>query len=263
MSGFEKFDPIAYLQKTDEELSPLSPTQNSEKTPLTWLDDKEELHRGEQSESALAALAPLATGKSQKTLTRGIDTEEHEGVNEHLHADEDQVGEKEVEKERTGEEQLDDEHARAEKRQLPVAKVANAATTANTDGDIAEPILQIAETEGPHDLIQAGPAPLPYRLITEHEQAARALGALSDSCLLGLDTETTGLDPIRDRVRLVQIAVGGGEPVLLIDCFRVPLDGLKEQLGRLRIVAHNAVFDWGMLATARFAFSKSRSARSS
>jgi DNA polymerase-1 len=250
MSGFEKFDPIAYLQKSDEELSPLSPAQKSEKTPRTRLDDKEELRRDEKSENALAALAALATGKSQKTLTMGSDTEEHDGVNEHFYAEEEQVGEKEVGKERPGEEQFDDEHASAEKRQLPPAKVANAA---KADGGIAEPALPIAEPEreAPLGLIQAGPAPVAYRLITEHEKAARALGELSDSYLVGLDTETTGLDLIRDRVRLVQIAVGSGEPVLLIDCFRVPLDGLKEQLGRLRVIAHNAVFDWGMLATAK------------
>src|SRR5262249_20777419 len=57
-----------------------------------------------------------------------------------------------------------------------------------------------------------------------------------------------------DRVRLLQIAGGDGEPVLLIDCFSVPLEGLRELVGRLRVVGHNAVFDCGMLAAANIRF---------
>src|SRR5947207_3267873 len=62
------------------------------------------------------------------------------------------------------------------------------------------------------------------------------------------------VDPIRDRIRLLQIAAGDGHPVSIIDCVRVPLEGLQEAVGRLQVVAHNAVFDWGMLAAAKVRF---------
>jgi DNA polymerase I-like protein with 3'-5' exonuclease and polymerase domains len=64
--------------------------------------------------------------------------------------------------------------------------------------------------------------------------------------VLAVDTETTGLDPHTDRVRLVQLAVAGHDP-LVLDLWNLdPQDevGLKATLNRTRTwVGHNLKFD--------------------
>jgi DNA polymerase-1 len=72
---------------------------------------------------------------------------------------------------------------------------------------------------------------------------------------VGLDTETTGLDPRTDRVRLIQIALG--EQVWLIDVFALPnpvanLAPLLTALSAKEIVGHNVLFDLRMLAPLGF-----------
>lgn len=67
-----------------------------------------------------------------------------------------------------------------------------------------------------------------------------------DAPVLAVDTETTGLNPHLDRLRLVQVAADGFE-TLVIDCFEVLPDG-KEALNRLMSaegvkVFQNAKFD--------------------
>ena len=85
----------------------------------------------------------------------------------------------------------------------------------------------------------------------------------STGLVFGVDTETTGLDPLKDRVRFLQVAAGGttaggGEdyPVLLVDLFAWQGDPatrarlLSELLGRASLrVLQNAKFDRKMLAT--------------
>jgi DNA polymerase-1 len=72
---------------------------------------------------------------------------------------------------------------------------------------------------------------------------------------VGLDTETTGLDPRTDRVRLIQIA--RGERVWLIDVFALPnpvadLAPLFAVLTAKEVVGHNVLFDLRMLAPLGF-----------
>ena len=67
-----------------------------------------------------------------------------------------------------------------------------------------------------------------YRLITSNEELETALCSLKQSPILGLDCETTGLDPHIHTIRLIQLAVPD-QPVMLIDlpqiapCDRHPL----------------------------------------
>lgn len=71
---------------------------------------------------------------------------------------------------------------------------------------------------------------------------AAALPDLLNASLIGLDTETTGLDPLTERLRLVQLAIPGR--VYVVDCFAVDprlLTPLLEN-GR-RFAGHNLVFD--------------------
>ena len=82
-------------------------------------------------------------------------------------------------------------------------------------------------------------------------EAVREL-RLDESPFLGIDTETTGLDPIRCRVRLVQIAAPE-RSVLLADLFRIRTAEAREPLRRLLTgkavkIFQNAAFDLAFLA---------------
>lgn len=55
-------------------------------------------------------------------------------------------------------------------------------------------------------------------MIRTPEQVIPYLKKLKEAKVLAVDTETTGLDAHKDRLRLVQIGAEG-MPVLLIDCF--------------------------------------------
>ena len=57
-----------------------------------------------------------------------------------------------------------------------------------------------------------------YMLIQSEEDLAPYLGVIREAKVIAVDTETTGLDPHSDRLRLVQIALDNGL-VLVIDCF--------------------------------------------
>jgi len=88
-----------------------------------------------------------------------------------------------------------------------------------------------------------------FRLITTTSETLSILGSLNG--LYGLDTETTGLDPLTHRVRLVQVAPADGGDVIVVDCFRVPLEIIRPVLDALDAVAHNAIFDQRMLRRRR------------
>ena len=66
---------------------------------------------------------------------------------------------------------------------------------------------------------------------------------------IGLDIETTGLDPILDKIRLVQISTPLNTYV--IDMYHVPISVLNPVLtgGPIKVI-HNAKFDEGFLYAA-------------
>ena len=75
------------------------------------------------------------------------------------------------------------------------------------------------------------------------------------SGLVGIDTETTGLSPLTDRVRLIQVAVGEG--VAMIDLFALsdPLADLAPLFAALagrELIGHNLGFDLPFLARLGF-----------
>ena len=82
----------------------------------------------------------------------------------------------------------------------------------------------------------------------------RLLAATEAEPVVGLDTETTGLDPHADRVRTVQIATG--EAAWVVDTWAArDIGPMREWLAAraragLRTVAHNAKFDLSMLRGA-------------
>ena len=83
----------------------------------------------------------------------------------------------------------------------------------------------------------------PYDLIVTLDAARTALALLAGQ-QVAFDLETTGLDPLSDRVRLLSIApLSGGKP-LVLDLFRIGgVKLLREELKQLRGIAHNAAFD--------------------
>jgi DNA polymerase I len=79
-------------------------------------------------------------------------------------------------------------------------------------------------------------------IITEPEQLRDALPALLAAEAVGLDTETTGLDPLADRVRLVQLAVPGR--TYIVDLNTIDAPALTPVLAQARrLVGHNLKFD--------------------
>lgn len=85
-----------------------------------------------------------------------------------------------------------------------------------------------------------------YKLITTVDELASALAVLSAAPILGLDSETTGLDPHTARPRLLQLATPAA--IFIIDLFRFAPEQLAPLWQLLAApqpikIAHNAKFD--------------------
>ncbi len=91
-----------------------------------------------------------------------------------------------------------------------------------------------------------------YQLVTSPEQLARAVEDLSKHQAIGLDTETTELDPYNARLRLIQLASPTAVYIIDVNAFRngdlkrsdvlSPLQQLLSSPRPIKI-AHNAKFD--------------------
>jgi DNA polymerase-1 len=89
-----------------------------------------------------------------------------------------------------------------------------------------------------------------YVYIVDPSQLPTVISAVRGAALVALDTETTGLNPRADKVRLLQLATGNGVPVYLIDLFRTGTEAIRpvlDALGAAWAVFHNALFDVGFL----------------
>src|SRR5438552_4928472 len=90
-----------------------------------------------------------------------------------------------------------------------------------------------------------------YRLVTNAEEMQRAVDELSNKHAIGLDTETTDLDPYTARLRLIQLATPDGVHIVDLHHFNEDmkrseaLASLRQMLGAPRPIkiAHNAKFD--------------------
>jgi DNA polymerase-1 len=90
----------------------------------------------------------------------------------------------------------------------------------------------------------------PLTIIYRGRDLEQALGVISRFSVVGVDTETTSLDPFKGRVRLLQIATPDHD--FVIDLFELPAfehSGLREMLSSSQPVKvfHNAKFDLKML----------------
>ena len=93
---------------------------------------------------------------------------------------------------------------------------------------------------------------LNYRLITTAEDLRAVVSKLSQEAAVGLDTETTSLDPYSGRMRLVQLSTPDGVYIVDLDRFADGDPAKSDALAPLRQllaaprpvkVAHNAKFD--------------------
>ncbi len=87
-----------------------------------------------------------------------------------------------------------------------------------------------------------------YELIEDAAGVERIARTLEGQAVIGLDTETTGLDPYRDKLLMVQIALPD-QQACIIDARRVsiePLRGVLENKAILK-VAQNAKFEYEVL----------------
>ena len=88
-----------------------------------------------------------------------------------------------------------------------------------------------------------------FMLVQCSEDVNMVLAALDETALVALDTETTGLDPRRGRVRLLSITTDtsdGGCFTYLLDLFALPAEALTplwDVLAGKEMVLHNAIFD--------------------
>jgi DNA polymerase I-like protein with 3'-5' exonuclease and polymerase domains len=100
-----------------------------------------------------------------------------------------------------------------------------------------------------------GPSAPTYLLVKDRAGLDVVAAALNDTALVGLDVETTGLDPHADRVRLLSLAldtIDGGKFAYLVDCFAVDPAPLWKALADRELVLHNAAFDLAFLARRGF-----------
>ena len=90
----------------------------------------------------------------------------------------------------------------------------------------------------------------PFTVITDQTALKQAVGAISSHSIIGVDTETTGLDPFRTQVRLLQIATP--EQSYVFDLFQVrafddtALRNIFSAAQPIKVF-HNAKFDAKML----------------
>jgi DNA polymerase-1 len=91
-----------------------------------------------------------------------------------------------------------------------------------------------------------------YQVIKTEEELRKAIESLSAQQAIGLDTETTELDPYFGRMRLIQLATPAGVHIIDLDAFQngdlkktTALAPLRDLLSAPRPIkiAHNAKFD--------------------
>jgi DNA polymerase-1 len=91
---------------------------------------------------------------------------------------------------------------------------------------------------------------VPYVLVRTAADLQAVVNAVAESRYVGVDCETTGLDPRSDRIRLVSLDCDtndGGRITYLVDAFAVDPAPLWEPLAEAEIILHNAAFDLGFL----------------
>jgi DNA polymerase-1 len=86
-----------------------------------------------------------------------------------------------------------------------------------------------------------------FNTVTKAEELLRPAHAVAEAGIVALDVETTGLDALKDRPRLLQLALPDGS-IYVIDLWAIGnIDALGKALGAVTVVGHNTKFDLGFL----------------
>src|SRR5260370_16229194 len=96
--------------------------------------------------------------------------------------------------------------------------------------------------------------PTPFQLVTDAADLSTVADAIDGATLIGLDLETTGLNPRTARVRLLSLDcdTNDGRFTYLVDLFTVDPSPLWEALATKPLVIHNAAFDLSFLSRLGF-----------
>jgi DNA polymerase-1 len=100
-----------------------------------------------------------------------------------------------------------------------------------------------------------GATPPPYLLVKDAAALGTVAAALDGGDRVGVDLETTGLDPRKDQIRLLGLSVptvDGGSFSYLVDCSSVDPTRLWGTLADKELIFHNAAFDLGFLGRRGF-----------
>ena len=131
---------------------------------------------------------------------------------------------------------------------MPLREIVQIAITENVSAmDLEDSrIAEKADASSSHTAVS-------YEFVEDGQRLAEVLKPLQSCQVIAVDTETTGLDPLKDQIRLVQIAASN-QPVIIIDLFKVAretLAPLRELLQGTPIkVLQNAKFDLKFLQHA-------------
>jgi DNA polymerase-1 len=138
---------------------------------------------------------------------------------------------------------------------LEQARKTYARLKAQRNGHATAPFRQATGCAKSALSAESPPPALTCRLVRESADLPAILAALDNSTLVGVDTETTGLHPRTDRVRLLAVScetIGSGRFTYLVDCAAVDPRPLWEALAGKELVIHNAAFDLAFLGRRGF-----------
>jgi hypothetical protein len=115
-------------------------------------------------------------------------------------------------------------------------------------GDDDDDIFAVSSERCVIDVGATADGPLPEYIVTSAQLDA-VLPALCAALLLAVDIETTGLDPLKDRIRLIQFALP--DRVVVVDAGTCPVPQLSPVFAASHPLAfHNAKFDLKFLHAA-------------
>jgi DNA polymerase-1 len=132
---------------------------------------------------------------------------------------------------------------------LELARKTYARLKAERNGHAETPLVRGQPYEI-NELNEISPAGQTYQLVHTSADLATVAQALDESTVVGLDAETTSLNPRDGRVRLLSLATERG--TYLVDCFAVDPRPLWDVLAEKTVVAHNAAFDLAFLDALGF-----------
>jgi DNA polymerase-1 len=189
-----------------------------------------------------------ASAASAASAPEGDGTATEEAADGYSHADGCPPGDRGASAERPNDQNADAaDGRRAERGRTPRGRASAAKPGPGID---LPPDADLADAPGP-PLSAVAAGGLAYTLVRSADGLRTVSQALDESDVVGLDTETTGLDPRADRVRLLQLATDRG--VFVVDCFAADPRPLFDALAGKELVAHNAAFDLQFLARLGFA----------